>query len=251
MIHSMIHPASVVHVMPFVIALSLPFPRLLPRIATHRLREALGLLSDRSGRRRLWQSLRVRLFSRRLAFGLRRDLTVPFSAPAAKIPLVVRPLGPDDDLSFLSPDPGIPDASANQRLTQRLLLGANLPTCWVAADAAGSICYLQWLIQGRDNARVQRRWGELFPVLKADEALLEGAYTAESHRGQGVMAHAMAVIAAAGQANGVHYVVTFVDQANVASLKGCEKAGFAPYIQRRESWFLFRRRIRFLPLQGS
>ena len=239
------------HALPFVIALSLPVPRLLPRISTHRIREALALLGDRSGRRRLWHSLRVRLFSRSLAFGLRRDLSVPFSAPSAKIPLVVRPLGPEDNLSFLNPDPGIPDESANQRLTQRMLLAANMPTCWVAADAAGSICYLQWLIEGRDNARVQGRWGDLFPVLTANEALLEGAYTAESHRGQGVMAHAMATIAVAGQAAGVQYVITFVDHANVASLKGCEKAGFAPYVRRRESWFLFRRRIQFLPLQDS
>lgn len=106
---------------------------------------------------------------------------------------------------------------------------------------------MQWLIAARDNARVQACF-DLFPELQPDEALLEGAYTAESHRGQGVMSHAMARIAAAARDFGARHVITFVDRGNVASLKGCEKAGFAPYIQRRETWFLFRRRVHFLPL---
>ena len=110
------------------------------------------------------------------------------------------------------------------------------------------VCYMQWLIAARDNARVHARWGGLFPELKPHEALLEGAYTAESHRGKGVMSHAMALIAEKARDFGAHHVLTFVDRKNVASLKGCEKAGFAPYIQRRETWSLFRRRVHFLPL---
>jgi RimJ/RimL family protein N-acetyltransferase len=47
---------------------------------------------------------------------------------------------------------------------------------------------------------------------------------------------------------GAQHVITFVARRNVASLKGCERAGFAPYVERRESWSLFRRRVRFLPL---
>jgi RimJ/RimL family protein N-acetyltransferase len=110
---------------------------------------------------------------------------------------------------------------------------------------------MQWLITAQDNGRIRDRWGELFPTLEPDEALLEGAYTAETHRGQGIMSHAMARIAAAAGKLGARRVITFVHHANIASLKGCERAGFAPYIERREAWSLFRRRIRFLPLNGT
>jgi GNAT superfamily N-acetyltransferase len=246
--------------------LSLPLPRLAGVLATgtlaglltlqtdrgrrslRRLREAIGLIRDPRGRSRLWQALRVRAYSRRVAFGLRRDLRMPFPVPAAKIPLVVRPLRTHDDLSFLAPVPGLDQPAAWGRLNQRRLLAANLPTCWIATEPNGTVCYMQWLVAAHDNARVQTHWGGLFPVLQQGEALLEGAYTAETHRGQGVMAHSMAKIAAAAQELGAHSVITFVDHTNVPSLKGCEKAGFAPYIKRTESWLLFRRRVRFVPI---
>ena len=58
----------------------------------------------------------------------------------------------------------------------------------------------------------------------------------------------MARIAEQASDFGAQHVITFVGHSNVASLKGCERAGFAPYVERRESWFLFRQRVRFLPL---
>ena len=213
-----------------------------------RVREGLRLIGSRHGRDRLWRAARVRFSSRSEALGLRRDLRVPFPVPPPKVPLIVRQLRPDDDLSFLTADPDLAPTAAWGRLDQRRLLAANLPTCWIAAEPNGMVCYMQWLIAARDNARVHARWGGLFPELKPHEALLEGAYTAESHRGKGVMSHAMALIAEKARDFGAHHVLTFVDRKNVASLKGCEKAGFAPYIQRRETWSLFRRRVHFLPL---
>jgi GNAT superfamily N-acetyltransferase len=213
-----------------------------------RVRDILGLVRSGWGRRRLWRAIRVRVYSRRVAFGLRRDVRVRFAAPAAKMPVTIRPLQPDDDLSFLAPVPGLTPEAARGRLDQSRLVAANLPTCWIAADPTGAVCYMQWLIAARDNTRVRARWGGLFPELRKHEALLEGAYTAESHRGQGIMSHVMARIAAQSLRFGAHYVITFVDHQNIASLKGCEKAGFAPYVERRETWFLFRRKVRFLQL---
>jgi GNAT superfamily N-acetyltransferase len=107
---------------------------------------------------------------------------------------------------------------------------------------------MQWLILPRDNPRIRARWGDLFPPLGPDEALLEGAYTAETHRGRGIMAHAMARIAEQAQCLGARWAITFVGAGNLPSLKGCRKAGFAPYVERCESWRLFRRRVRCTPL---
>jgi GNAT superfamily N-acetyltransferase len=248
--------------------LSLPVPRIAGALVTgalagllamgkgrrqrsvQRARDALGLLRSGEGRK-VWRAVRVRVFSRTLSLGLRRDVGIPFTAPASKIPLTIRPLGPQDDLSFLAPAPGLDRKSAWGRLTQRRMLADDLPTCWIALGPDGQVCYMQWLVAPKDDARVQTRWGGLFPKLQQDEALLEGAYTEESHRGQGIMAHAMAKIAEAARAFGARQVITFVDHTNVASLKGCEKAGFAPYVERRVTWFLFRRRIRFVPLAGD
>jgi GNAT superfamily N-acetyltransferase len=213
-----------------------------------RVRDGLALIRSGTGRRKLWQVARARLYSRRKAVGVRRDLSVPFAVPPAKIPLIVRPLRPDDDLSFIAAVPELAPQAAQDRLDQRRLLAADLPTCWIAIDSDGTACYMQWLIAPRDNALVRAWWGGLFPELQPDEALAEGVYTAESHRGQGIMSHAGARIAERARDFGAQHVIGFIDHENVASLKASERAGFAPYVERRESWSLFRRRVRFLPL---
>jgi hypothetical protein len=48
--------------------------------------------------------------------------------------------------------------------------------------------------------------------------------------------------------SGVRYVMGFIGEANVATLKVVELGGLAPFVKREERWFLFRRRIRFLPI---
>jgi GNAT superfamily N-acetyltransferase len=85
--------------------------------------------------------------------------------------------------------------------------------------------------------------------LLGDEALLEGAHTPVAYRGKGIMAEAMALIAERARDFGARYVLTFVEHDNVASLKGCKKAGFAPHLIRHDQVFLFHllRRLRFEP----
>jgi RimJ/RimL family protein N-acetyltransferase len=208
----------------------------------------LRLMRSGTGRRRLWEGMRVRLYWRSEAIGLCRDVSVPFAAPPAKVPVTVRPVRPDDDLSFIADVPELPAQAAEERAYQRSMLNADIPTCWIAVDSDGTACYMQWLISARDNPRIQEWWRGLMPELRPDEALLEGAYTADSHRGKGIMAHAMALIAEQARDIGAQKVITFVSKDNIASLKGCERAGFAPHLDRRESWTLFRRRVRFQPL---
>ena len=197
------------------------------------------------------RSLRVRARSQSLSYGLRRDLNVPFAAPPAKIDLDVRPLTPHDDLSFLEPEPGLPSEVASARLGQRRLVEARVPTCWVAIARNGKPAYMQWLIGSQDNQRIRAQWDNLFPVLGPDEALLEGAYTPEAYRGQGIMPYAMARIAEEAKHLGARYVITFVADHNVPSLKGCKKAGFSPYVERRLSWWFFRRSVTYTPLPAG
>lgn len=222
--------------------------KILPRRIFNHMQEALRLLAD--GRSRVvLHAIRTRLRSDTVALGLRRDLTVPFKAPPAKLPLLVRPLEPADDLSMLNVDMAdvAPDL-VPARLAQRRLVEANIPTCWVAIAPDGKVCYMQWLIAPRENDRILAQWSDLFPQLSPDEALLEGAYTDAAYRGQGIMPHAMARIAEQAQAFGARWVNTFVGVGNVASLKGCKKAGFVPYVKRGESWRLLQRGVHFAPL---
>ena len=190
------------------------------------------------------------MHSNSTSLGLRRDLTVPFTPPQAKIPLVVRPLAPTDDLSFLESAPGLSPDEAFWRLTQRRLLRTGLETCYVAIAPVGKPCYMQWVIPAAASSRLRANFGNLYPMLRPDEALLEGAYTPEAFRGMGIMSAAMALVAERARDHGARWTITFVDEHNAASTKGCLRAGFTPYLRRRESFRLFHRRIGFEPMDS-
>jgi GNAT superfamily N-acetyltransferase len=197
----------------------------------------------------IWRSLSQRLYSNTTYLGLRRDLSVTFKAPEAKIQLKVRPLDRRDDLSFIDiNEPGISSEGAFERLHQINMLRARIRTCYIALDHSDQPCYMQWLIPSIENDKIQAFYGNIFPRLEGNEALLEGAYTADDYRGQGVMATAMAQIAERASDLGARWVITFVGERHLASLKGCKKAGFVPYIRRREIYRLFRRKVIFTPL---
>src|SRR6185312_10141314 len=99
------------------------FCTVLPQLL-RRTQDALSLLV-RGHRRRLRRALGRRLHSETLAIGLRRDLDCTFVHPTATIPLVIRPLRSDDDLSILNIDqPGLTSDVVFERLSQRRLISA-------------------------------------------------------------------------------------------------------------------------------
>jgi GNAT superfamily N-acetyltransferase len=181
-----------------------------------------------------WQ----RLYSRSTSLILRRDLSKPISAPSAKQPITVRPMH-DSDLSRIM----------KERPRRYPVLSANIPTCYVAESTDGQLCYMQWLIGPDEQPRLKPYVKGELKELRPDEALLEFAYTFEKFRGQGVMAAAMATIAEQGLGAGARWALTYVKCDNIASLKGCAKAGFRPYMMREERWRFFRLRqsFRLLP----
>jgi hypothetical protein len=215
-----------------------------------RVREVLGILRSNYGLQWLRHTVRLRLHSRRIAIGVRRDLAVHVPVDAPKIPLVVRDLRPDDDLSFIADEPGLSPKAAAERAVQRWLLGSNLPPPAVAIDPDGKVCFMAWMLTAKDNEVIRARWGEQLPQLKPEEAIIEGPFTAESHRGLRVM-HAYNAILDAARDSGIRYVMGFIAEGNVAQLKVAQYGGFDPFIKREESWFLFRRRVRFLPLSEA
>ena len=102
--------------------------------------------------------------------------------------------------------------------------------------ANGAPCYFQWLLGHRQNGFLQSHFPKnWFPVLQPDEALLENAYTPVAYRGKGIMSEAMAIIAEQGHEVGARYTITFVEEGNIPSLKGCANAGFSTYIVRTEN----------------
>jgi GNAT superfamily N-acetyltransferase len=227
------------------------------RSATDRVRallsraQDLGRLVLSGGLAKAGWAVAYRLHSDSASLGLRRDLRVPFTGPGAKIPITVRPLAEADDLSALDPEAGLSADEAFARLVQRRLLRSGLQTCYVAIAPDGKPCYMQWIIPPTGNARLRAVFGNLYPVLGPEEALLEGAYTFDAYRGQGIMGAAMTQVAEQAARFGGRWVITFVDERNPASVKGCVRAGFAPYLKRYERFRLFFRKVTFETIHPS
>jgi hypothetical protein len=196
----------------------------------------------------LWRFLRQRVYSEHRAVGLRRDLQRPFATPEAKVPIGIRLLTEEDRRTLASPQAGESEVERFERRSRMAMLEAGLQCCYAAADAQDQLCYVQWLLTPEQNPRLQAFFRGSFPWLASDEALLEGAFTPASRRGLRIMPCAMAQLALKAQEAGVRWVLTFVSEGNEASLKGCRRAGFEPYVLRRATWRLFRHRYRFEPL---
>lgn len=230
------------------------------RLGIKRVREGLKLLRYGSGRRLLWLMARKRLYSRVVSIGVRRDLSVHVPGvigrdlavvPPAKIALEVRQLRPDDDLSFIDDVPGLDPRSAQIRMDQRWLMSGDLPTPWVAVDPDGAVRFMTFMLTARDNEAIRARWGDLLPQLQPDEILIEGPFAEESARGLGIMKEVAGRLLQIAHDSGARYAMGFIGEQNVATLKVVELGGLAPFVKREERWFLFRRRIRFLPLESA
>jgi RimJ/RimL family protein N-acetyltransferase len=172
--------------------------------------------------------LKLGLYAKSSRYGLCRDLALSIEKPSAKIPIAVRPLREGDLASLLSLDAS--QSNQGERLEvawRRAFVDKGARGGFVAIDQRSETpCYVQWLFGSRDNDFIQRLGG--FPVLEAHEALLENAYTPPNYRGLGIMSAAMALIAERASEIGARHVLTFVDDHNIASLKGCQRAGFYP-----------------------
>lgn len=194
--------------------------------------------------------LKLGLAKRTVRYGLRRDLTVPIERPSAKIPISVRKmLQKDLDILLPSDTSAFSDQDRLEVVWRKRFAEDVGSNGYVAIDERdGSPCYMQWLLAPSQNEIIGRLGG--FPLLEKGEALLENAYTPPTHRGLGIMSAAMALIAERGEDVDARYVITFVGDDNIASLKGCRRAGFAPYMLHIRQDYLFGivRRDRFEPL---
>lgn len=195
----------------------------------------------------LFKELGNRMYSHTVSIGLQRDLEIEFQAPAAKIEIEVRPLRAEDVAELLDP---AKNPSVNPRIlaSQQSMVDANIPSCYVAVTEDNRPCYMQWLIGYNENQKIKKHFKGIFPALKEQEALLEGAYSNLDFRGLRIMPRAMALIAEKAADINARWVNTFVDARNIPSLKGCQRSGFKPYLIRKDSWLLFRQTSSFHPV---
>src|SRR5919201_2896269 len=94
---------------------------------------------------RVPHALRHRLYSPpKRSVVLRRDLTRKLDAPAAQIPITVRPAQEADAVRILE---AISELTGSERAGRERFLRSGIGTCYVGVTEADEICYMQWLVR--------------------------------------------------------------------------------------------------------
>src|SRR4051812_44679720 len=104
-----------------------------------------GSMRDPALMKQLYRSASQRMKSEQTAYGLRRDLAIPHSAPEALIPIRVRPIRDEDVPSVLESAESMSLEEKWDRDQRLRLLEAGVGTCFVAVTADDVPCYTQWL----------------------------------------------------------------------------------------------------------
>jgi len=180
------------------------------------------------------------------AVGMERDLTMPFEAPTARVPIEVAKL--DDSLAKrLFSDQGLDPSATLDMESRRRFWQDGVPGAHVAIDDQGVPCFVQWAISGEHADFVKSYFGDGFPELRPNELLLEGAWARPEARGKRIMAEAMDRITITGASPGQRRAITFVGIENEASIRGCRSAGYEVYIERQETWRFGNRHVTWFP----
>jgi L-amino acid N-acyltransferase YncA len=99
-------------------------------------------------------------------------------------------------------------------------------TLYAAIGPDGSPAFAQWLVTARDQALLHSHQPGRYPMLAADEVLVEGLYTFSRFRRTGVSTNGMAQLLRIARAAGARTAYTYVGIDNAPSLRGCANVGF-------------------------
>jgi RimJ/RimL family protein N-acetyltransferase len=185
-----------------------------------------------------------RIFSDDYFICLSRDLTIPIVHRSNEIELSLRTLYKGDISQLI--DINLPKLSAiefKDRSIRLLMYESNIQGCYITVTNDDKPCHIIWLIKPDENKIIKEFFNGGFPHLKEDEVLIEGLYTHPDYRGEKIMINSLYKILQKGTELGYRRAIAFVRHSNVPSLKGFKKAGFFPYMIRKDKWRIFKRKV--------
>lgn len=179
-----------------------------------------------------------KIYSESILLGLKLDLTKDLKKPISFTKINIR-LYKEEDSNFFKED------------NENIYLLKKIPKCYVAITENGEPCFKQWIIDASQNQKMRKFWGESYPQLNDNEALMESAYTISKFRGRGIMPLAIYKIALLAQSEEIKTIYTFAPKSNANSLRALHYSGFKPYCIQKERFFLFKKSVIFQDLNDE
>jgi hypothetical protein len=199
----------------------------------------------RRDHRELLRALRGWWHNDRMAIGfaLDPDLAVRLRLPSMN--MTMRPIEPRDVPLFTDTSvPGLSGEDLLVRVNARHLIESGIETCYVGVTQDGPV-FMEYLITPDQNKKIGPVFDGLFPRLEPGEALLEFAFTLESHRGLIVMPTAYNLLLEIARERGIRSVISFVPIERRTFIGFYSLIGFAPFGIRDERRRFFRRQVSF------
>ena len=188
------------------------------------------LLAKVGGLKVFFHQLKRQIYSRASFIGLERNLGTNGAPVPCGVEYSLQLASEEDMEEVLQKAKTESKESAHELVQRRWFYESGFSNCYVARTIdTGELCYMVWLISSVDRALVKPGFRDMLPRLKANEMLIENSYTFEKYRGNRIMPSAMVELCEIARRNGYKRVITYVSQDNIASLKGCQRAGFKQF----------------------
>lgn len=221
----------------------------IPTVGAQRLRYLARIVSA-AGPRYAGHVLRRQVSDTRTYLGLRCELPDVPPVPAAQVEVAMAEQDITTFRGFEAELGRITGVDAYETLLRIWSCDAGVRSLYVA-HLDGEPVYCQWLVRREQQGAIDRHSPGSYEPLRADEVLLEGAYTFTPFRGRRAMAAGMAQLLHVARDTGASAAITYVAADNVPSLRGCARAGFALDHQRVTTIRLGRRRSGNRPIDDE
>ena len=171
--------------------------------------------------------LRRQIWSRANFLGMEKTLNAESVQVPCAIEYRLRPAS-KEDLEEMVRLARLEGKEAVRELVQRKwFYDCGFHDCYVARTVKDNeLCYVQWLVSRVDNKAIDDGFGNRLPRLQEDEILVENAFTFSKYRGNRLYPSALLQLAEVARKRGFRRMLVYVREDNIASLKGCERAGF-------------------------
>lgn len=154
----------------------------------------------------------------------------------------IRPASLEDVHAVLSTSPSDlsdPEERWVVRSRQHVVERIGVSGCYVADLQGVGPSFMQYLFMAEDNDRLRTAFPGAFPILAADEALVEHLYVSPRARNLHVAYDCVTQVYEEARRRQAATVITFVSPSNTAAMYLSHITGFRAYVVRR-------RRMRFL-----
>ena len=136
--------------------------------------------------------------------------------------------------------------SAYELIGRKLFYDSGFRDCYVARSAdTNELCFVQWMISPKDCLGLDPGFKNMLPKLEQQDLWMENSYTFKKYRGKKLYPSVLVELAEIARNKGFKRIFTYVREDNIASIKGCERAGFQVFERVTEMKLLFSTRRKY------